>query len=551
MNASDDNWDLLFGLVAFQLGLIDRTQLADAFAAWSFEVDLSLADHLVAQGELDAEQRMGVETMVALHLKKHGGNVERSLAAIPVGRSVREALAEAVGPDIAASLPPIGPRPDETPENEQTGTDSVGAPASDDLRFRILRHLGDDGLGKVFAALDTAFNREVALKQIRAGYDNNRRGRQYFLREAEITGGLEHPGIVPVYYLGTDGDGRPFYTMRLIKGDNLKTAIDHFHGDKGARRDPARRSLELRKLLRRFLDVCNTIDYAHSRGVLHQDIKPARIILGPRGETLVLDWRLAIATGKADPSCGERALVPNSASGISETQPTGRVVGTPAYMSPEQAQGNSDAIGARSDIYNLGATLYCLLTGRPPVNGDTIGSVLSKVQRGEFPRPRQVDPTIDRAIEAVCLKAMALRPEDRYSSCPALADDVERWMADEPVTAWREPTSRRARRWVRRNRAAVTAAAAAVLAAVLVALAGTAAVLKAQTQANSQLKAANADLSYIANLRATEANTRLEAANHALGEANAALARSENSREQAEAFITLLLEPFLIPGTSQ
>src|SRR5262249_41509600 len=146
------------------------------------------------------------------------------------------------------------------------------------------------------------------------------------------------------------------------------------------------------------------------------------------------------ATGHADPGAEERTLMPSSASGSAETLP-GSALGTPAYMSPEQVEGELERLGPRSDVYSLGATLYYLLTGKPPQEGDDIGELLRKVQRGEFIPPRQLDPSIDKALEAVCLKAMATKPEDRYVSCRALAEDVERWAADEPISAWREPAS--------------------------------------------------------------------------------------------------------------
>jgi serine/threonine-protein kinase len=215
-------------------------------------------------------------------------------------------------------------------------------------------------------------------------------------------------------------------------------------------------------------DVCNAIAYAHSRGVLHRDIKPGNVIVGKYGETLVVDWGLAKAVGRLDPGSapGDRTLVPSSSSGLAETLP-GSALGTPAYMSPEQAAGELDRIGPRSDVYSLGVTLYCLLTGRPPFLSDDAGMILRQVQQGEFPSPRTLDPSIDAALEAVCLRAMALAPEDRYGSCRALAEDVERWMADEPVTAWRQPLSERARRWVRRHRPVVTGAAALLVTAVV------------------------------------------------------------------------------------
>src|SRR4029077_696259 len=170
----------------------------------------------------------------------------------------------------------------------------------------------EGGLGRVYVARDEEVHREVAFKQIKPGSAAEANGRARVLLEAEITGGLEHPGIVPVYGLGTCADGRPFYDMRFIRGHSLKEAIGQFHADAGLKSDPGRRSLELRKLLRRALDVCNAIEYAHSRGVLHRDVKPGNVIVGKHGETLVVDWGLAKPLGRVEPSAhsGERTLVP-------------------------------------------------------------------------------------------------------------------------------------------------------------------------------------------------------------------------------------------------
>jgi serine/threonine-protein kinase len=484
----DHSRDLLFGLLALQNGLINQAQLVAAFQAWTLDKAHALADHLVALGHLSDAQRVVVEAMADLHVAKHG-DVERSLAAIPAGRSTHESLARLGDPDIEGTLARVRSR--STPQDrevdaDRTATYSVGSATSDGQRFRVLRPHARGGLGAVFVALDTELHREVALKQLLDQHADDTVSRQRFLLEAEVTGGLEHPGIVPVYGLGTYGDGRPYYAMRFVRGDSLKESIERFHADTSLKNHPGRRSLELHKLLRRFTDVCNAIEYAHSRGVLHRDIKPGNVIVGRHGETLVVDWGLAKATGHADPDSGELTLLPSSASGSAETLP-GSALGTPAYMSPEQSEGNLERLGPRSDVYSLGATLYCLLTGRPPLEGD-VAEVLRAVQRGEFRPPRALDPMIDRALEAICVKAVALNPDDRYGSCRALAEDVERWMADEPVAAWPEPFSRRARRWARRHRTAVTTGVAAVL----VALAGMATVLAVQTQANRELSAANA-----------------------------------------------------------
>jgi len=491
VSKSTADHDLLFGLLAMQNGLINQVQLVAAFQAWTLDKSRPLAQHLVSRGDLEIQQQALLDALVALHLKKHGGNAERSLASIPVGRSTRETLARLGDPEIDTTVGHVDSGQGSTEDGDINRTTSyaLGSATSDGQRFRILRPHARGGLGAVFVALDTELHREVALKKILDRHADDPTSRARFLLEAEVTGGLEHPGIVPVYGLGTYEGGRPYYAMRFIRGDTLKEAVDCFHADEILKRDPGRRSLELRKLLRRFLDVCNAIDYAHTRGVLHRDIKPGNIIVGNHGETLVVDWGLAKARGRADAGASdERPLVPSSSSGSSETLP-GSALGTPAYMSPEQARGDLENLGPRSDVYSLGATLYYLLTGKPPFEGDAI-DVIPAVQRGAFQPPRSLVPAIDRALEAVCLKAMALVPADRYPTPKALGEEVERWMADESVAAYRESWTRTLTRWLTRHRTGVTAVGAAML----VALAGLGAVLGVQAWANGQLTAKNAEL---------------------------------------------------------
>ncbi len=358
-------------------------------------------------------------------------------------------------------------------------------------RFRILSAHAQGGLGKISVAWDEELGREVAVKEIhRDRADDESRGR--FVREAKITGNLEHPGIVPVYALGEFGDGRPFYAMRFIRGESLKQAIARFHAADVPGRDPGERVLALRNLLRRFIDVCNAIAFAHSRGVLHRDIKPGNIMIGEYGETLVVDWGLAKAVGGAEGGGGaaaQRVPRPHSAGGSMPTV-AGSALGTPAYMSPEQAAGELDRLGPRSDVYSLGATLYCLLTGKKPLGdrGGDIEELLRRARAGDVPPARMVMREVPPALEAVCRKAMAPRPEDRYDSARALADDVERWLADEPVAAWREPRSGRALRWARRHRTPVAASLVAMMAAVL----GLGAATVVQARVNDQLMNAKA-----------------------------------------------------------
>jgi tRNA A-37 threonylcarbamoyl transferase component Bud32 len=316
---------LLFGLLALQNGIISQVQLVAAFQAWTLDKARTLADHLEARGDLTGAKRALLEALAEVHLEAHDGDVGMSLAAVSAGKSTRESLARIGDPNIQATLDRAASAHVSTEDGDVDRTTSyaVGSATSDGQRFRVLRPHARGGLGAVFVAVDTELNREVALKQILDHHADDPTSRQRFLIEAEITGGLEHPGIVPVYGLGTYDGGRPYYAMRLIRGDSLKEAIERFHGDAARKADPGRRSLELRKLLRRFTDVCDAIDYAHSRGVLHRDIKPGNIIVGKHGETLVVDWGLAKPLGEVEQTSnsGERALVPSSASGSAETLP--------------------------------------------------------------------------------------------------------------------------------------------------------------------------------------------------------------------------------------
>jgi tetratricopeptide (TPR) repeat protein/tRNA A-37 threonylcarbamoyl transferase component Bud32 len=347
---------------------------------------------------------------------------------------------------------------DDRPAPEGAG----GAWAMSQGRYRPRHFHARGGLGEVFVADDHELRREVALKRLQERFADDAESRRRFLREAHITSRLGHPGIVPVHGLVQDDQGRPCYAMRFIEGTSLQDAVAAFHRADRGRRDPAERSLALRELLGRFVAVCNTIAYAHSRGVVHCDLKPGNIMLGKYGETLVIDWGLArpFARGGDEPAGGEAPLLPPAGDGDGETR-IGETRGTPAFMSPEQAAGRWDVVGPASDVYSLGATLYCLLTGEVPFRGADHVEVLRRARQGEPPSPRQVKPGTPAALDAICRKAMAPRPEERYATALELAGDVTSWLADEKVRAHREPLAARLARWRRRHRAAVAAAAVA------------------------------------------------------------------------------------------
>jgi formylglycine-generating enzyme required for sulfatase activity/serine/threonine protein kinase len=449
MSHPSSDYNLLFGILALQMDFVGRDDLIAAMNAWVLNKAKPLSQVLLEQGALDVDNRAWLEAGVERHLARHGQDPQQSLAALDVPGLLREELQQIADPDVQASLAAVGGTPTGN-HLESTGPYVGPGTLPPHARFRILRPHAKGGLGEVFVARDQELNREVALKEIQEGQAVQPDSRARFLLEAEVTGALEHPGIVPVYGLGAYADGRPFYAMRFVQGDSLKDAIRAFYeADRRGRRD-SERSLALRQLLRRFVDVCNAIAYAHSRGVLHRDLKPANIMLGKYGETLVVDWGLAKVLDQAAEEGAESPLRPSLGGDPAMTQ-TGAALGTPAYMSPEQAAGKLDQLGPASDVYSLGATLYCLLTGQAPFAEGAVGEVLARVQRGDFPPPRQANGQVPPALAAVCLRAMALRPRDRYATARDLADDVEHWLADEPVRAYREAWSTRMGRWLRRH----------------------------------------------------------------------------------------------------
>jgi eukaryotic-like serine/threonine-protein kinase len=425
-------------------------------------------DLLTAECRL--RRREDAAVTVAEYLGRFPDYREELLASATVARTPAARDQHAAPCDDTTSLAPDG-----SPANDQrafrTSPEGPSTEPAGDLatrsRYRVLRLHARGGLGEILAARDEELGREVALKRLQQHQARDAGSRERFLREAELTSQLEHPGVVPVYGLGQAADGSPVYAMRFIRGETFQEAVERFHKADRLTRNPGERRLAFRQLLSRFLSVCNTVAYAHSRGVLHRDLKPSNILLGNYGETLVVDWGLAKSSAEATEGYAPNPEAAAAPAGGDLTQ-DGEVIGTPAYMSPEQAVGCWDAVGPASDIYSLGATLYVLLAGRPPFAQGQVQEVLDKVRRADYPRPRQVKKDCCPALEAVCLKAMALRPEARYGTALALAADLEHWLAGEPVSAWPEPVRVRVRRWVARHSTLVTAGAVAlVLSAVL------------------------------------------------------------------------------------
>jgi eukaryotic-like serine/threonine-protein kinase len=450
-SGSDRN--LLFGVLALQLDFVNRDDLIVGMNAWALDKAKPLGQILCDQGVLAAARRALLESLVDEHVQQHDGDVAVSLEAVSTPSTVSDFLDALRNPDELSTLSDV-----------QDPPRSVASPDRGGTRFRNLRFHAKGGLGQVFRADDTELNREVALKEIQPRRADDPGSRARFVREAEITGALEHPGIIPVYGLGAYPDGKPYYAMRFIRGESLKAAIDRYHAG------PT--SLELRRLIRRLIDVCNAVGYAHSRGVVHRDLKPENVMLGPFGETLVVDWGLAkagIDRPAGDPNTDattDPTIHPPSGGKLISTL-EGFALGTPGYMSPEQANGLHATVGPASDVFGLGAILYCLLTAHKPFEGTTVEDEITQTKKGLYSPPRTVNAATPPALDAVCRKALAHEPAERYPSALALAIDLERWLADEPVAVYRDPLPVRAARWGRRHRTAVAGVAVLLVTAVV------------------------------------------------------------------------------------
>ena len=298
--------------------------------------------------------------------------------------------------------------------------------------FTLDRKLGSGGLGNVWLARDNRLNRNVAIKELKVDALENSKAWDRFHREAEITGHLEHPNIVPLYLYGVDRlSGKPFYAMRFVGKKNLATAIEEHHDRIAAgQSDP----LALHRLLSIFLDICQAVAYAHSRGVIHRDLKPENIALDNFGQVIVIDWGLAKIIEESElamkvtcnPNAGESALAKTV---------HGEVVGTPLYMSPEQASGKLDLIDKRTDIYGLGAILFSILTGYAPhansVNksSNDIHEFIDRISKAEPPTAADFDKSVSPDLEAIYTRAMALKPHLRFESVEDMAEAVEVWVA--------------------------------------------------------------------------------------------------------------------------
>lgn len=311
-------------------------------------------------------------------------------------------------------------------------------------RYRLVRQIGEGGMGVVYEAHDGELDRSVAVKIVRDAIGSD--GAERLLREARIIARLEHPGIIPVHDVGRLDDGRIYYVMKLVRGQRL---------------DERRADMSLGERLAALERVCETVAFAHAHGVIHRDLKPQNIMLGEFGEVLVLDWGVARILRQSPPSAATRATAEQTGPAASPAPPgdanaetlaaartrAGAVIGTPAFMAPEQARGEIERIDERSDVFALGAILHFLLTGAAPA---ALRPAAERRPEAPADRARPSRPSAGgstpRALRSICERAMRDEPTERYSDVRSMAEDVARFLRGQRVSAHPETPAERVAR---------------------------------------------------------------------------------------------------------
>ena len=394
----------LFGRMLVLNEIIDQATLDQAKRQWNVDKTKSLGEKLVECGAVENEDRRVVEMLVDRHIAKHG--------------FVAAKCPPSIGDEPTADATHGSPYSTVTYVPKRPGALVDGTTFGD---YELISPIAKGGMGIVYKARQVRLNRFVALKRILAGEFPDEEQIKRFYAEAEAAGKLDHPGIVPVHEVGF-ANGQHFYSMAFIDGRSLNDLVK------------TDGPLQPRLASQLIKATAEAIQYAHEKGIVHRDIKPANILLDAEQQPRVTDFGLA-----------KRIHV------ASDLTATGQVVGTPTYMSPEQARGKSEQVGCESDVYSLGATLYYLLIGRPPFQSTSQAETLRQVVETEPTPPRRLDPSIPRDLETICLKCLRKEPEKRYTAAAALAQDLENWLNNKPIAARRVSRIERAWLWCKRR----------------------------------------------------------------------------------------------------
>lgn len=441
---SDEN--LLFLLVAFQNGYINTKQFFKTSDIWMKDPTREIGRLLVDQQIVTEQEVVHIRGLLDDRIR-HLGGIDPSLdftlqcVNIPDPTNLPKDWQERID---------VQTRTLANRNNAPKSKRGPWAPTTGLARYEIGNVVGIGGQGIVFEALDKELNRRVALKRVKPELMSDPEMAHRLIEEAQLASRFDHGGIAPVYDIGADDEGNPFFVMQLVRGEKLSDQTDLLN----YKSDSMDQFIgEIRPLVRRIIDVCNTLQYAFDKfGVIHQDLKPGNIMVDRYGETIVMDWGMGRKVQMVE---GASIQLPISSNLDSDGNERG-ASGTRGYLSPEQAQSIS-TIDHRTDVWCLGATLYKIVTGRTANRGANELELLENARKNIYLRPTEINPLIPKELEAICLKAMASDPENRYQKATEMASDLESWIAGDPVSALPEGRMKKAERFLRKHsRAAVS-----------------------------------------------------------------------------------------------
>jgi serine/threonine protein kinase/formylglycine-generating enzyme required for sulfatase activity len=319
-------------------------------------------------------------------------------------------------------------------------------------RYTVIREIARGGMGKVLEVEDNDLRRSVALKVLRKEMLGRKDLVERFLEEAQITGQLEHPNIVPVHEIGVDGRGNLYFTMKLVEGEELSNILKRLRqGDANARQ-----SYPLSRLIETFIKLCEGLGFAHSRGVIHRDLKPANIMVGRFGEVQIMDWGVAKIVGSKEETAERIVGSDRRDAGVGTTM-VGAILGTPTYMSPEQARGETETLNIQSDIFSLGVILYELLCLKLPWTGKNSEEILEQVREAnpQPPSARDGEKNIPPDLEQLAMRCLEKDPRKRIQSTQDLIDNLRSWQEGRTLAAVQYTFSQLFKKWLARHRKSV------------------------------------------------------------------------------------------------